>query len=171
MEFPIELAGRVVAEQVVRAEIVGDASKRGGDVVGADDGSAVGAFSKTTEAVRSRSQPIVLLLRPQRRVELQAGIDGSGRDNAFVEHHEPARVDRIEGRVRSVGFVHDGPQPRLIVDVREGLPIELAFALRSIAHVVRVRRRELARAGIDADRRIARRRHRRVAVRVGQRAQ
>ena len=58
-----------------------------------------------------------------------------------------------------------------MVDVGERLPVELAFAQDRIAEIVRIRRRELARVGVDADRRVARRRHRRIALAIDERTQ
>ena len=88
MVFPIELGVRVIAEQVVRAEIGDHAFHATGEVVAIDDREAVGVFGERVQRV----EPGV-----------QAGCVDGERDfllDRLFEDHQPSRIDRVEPRHR-----------------------------------------------------------------------
>ena len=45
------------------------------------------------------------------RVTIHPNPWRAGRHDALVKDDESARIDGIERRIRTIGFVHDGPQP------------------------------------------------------------
>ena len=162
-ELAIELRiGRVVAEQVVRGQVGDDPFQRAADVVGADDGRAVGAAGQPAQRVRPLAELCAVLLN--RRWPI-------GTDRR-IEDGQPARIDRVERGVGPVRLIEQARKLKLVVELGEADAILLALRSRPGAGSGsgRVSRGEPAVARIDVDRRQIRAGGRRLAASVLDRA-
>ena len=94
-----------------------------------DDREAVGGFGERAQRRASREQARVLLdSATSVGFEAAADADAGRRHNRLVEHGQPARIDRVERRVRAVRLVEDRPDALLVVELREHVAIALAVA-------------------------------------------
>ena len=96
----------------------------------ADDREAVGRFGQHAQRRAPRRQPCGVDGSRNRRVGEPSEADARGRDNRLVEHHQPARIDGIERHVRAIRLVEDGPNPLLVVELRQRVSVALARCAR-----------------------------------------
>ena len=165
MKLPVQLAGRVVADQVVRAQVVDDALEAAGEIVRVDDGEAVGRFGERAQRVDPAAQHgLIDRRRDDRRRRPRDVLPHHRR----VEDRQPARIDRVERRVGAVRLVEQIAELPVVVELRQLHPIGVALVVGRACRC-RILGRQPARRGSTDDRRagrhaLARQRPRQVVV-------
>ena len=117
VEFSVEVASGVVANQIVRAEILDDAPHAGGEIAVLHDRDTVGGVGHRPQRVVAGFETPRILDDTHRRVPA-ADAAGDGH-NVLVEHDEAARIDRIERRVAGVRLVEDVEKALFVAQVGE----------------------------------------------------
>ena len=106
MEAAIELAGRVVTEEIVGAQVGRHAPQTEGEIAGGRDRNAISLFGHHVKRRAALGEARSFFLRPQHRV-LSDTRDG---DDVIVERHDAARIDGIERDVGAIGLIEDLPE-------------------------------------------------------------
>ena len=137
MEPAVELAGRVVAEQVVRRQVGDDLLKAAGEVVVVHHREAVGRLGDRPQRGCPLTEHRCVDRERQRLVDRR------------VEHRQAAWIDRIERRVRAVGQVEQLAERQIVVDLRQVHPIHAAGKLRRAARRLRIPRGQASIPRVD----------------------
>ena len=111
---------RVIPEQVIRRQVVGDAAQSAVEVVTVHDSQPVGVVGERAKRFNARRQAGTV--RGER--------DRLARAHREVERREAARIDRIEADVVAVRQVHDLPEVVVVVHRRQVHPLAVARRLR-----------------------------------------
>ena len=106
MEAAIELAGRVVTEEIVGAQVGRHAPQAEGEIVGGRDRNAISLFRHDVQRRAALGEARSFFLGPQHRV-LSNTRNG---EDVIVERHDAARIDGIERDVGAIGLIEDLPE-------------------------------------------------------------
>ena len=152
MKPAVELAVRVVADQVVRAQVVDDARETAREIVGVDDREAVGRVRERAQRLETRPQARGIDARRHDRRRARRRQPRRRPGDRLVEDDETAWIDGIERGVRRVCLVQQQTERRLVVDAREVHAIALAgIRIRPVEPGRRRPAGQLAGPWIDAD--------------------
>ena len=106
MEAAIELAGRVVTEEIVGAQIGRHAPQTQGEIVGGRDPNAISLSGHHVQRRAALGEACSFFLGPQHR-----GLSNTRRgDDVIVERDDAARIDGIERDVGAIGLIEDLPE-------------------------------------------------------------